>query len=355
MFDELETIKREAAERIAAIGDPGELEHLRIEYLGRKGLLTEKLRRLGSLPKEDRPRAGALANEIKNDIQRRLTARAAELRQGKTRRDFDHTLPGRRIEFNRRHPVNQVIDELVQLFCDLGFTTADGPLIEDEYHNFDALNTPDDHPARDEKDTLYLKGYPLLLRTETSPVQIRTLEEQQPPVRIIAPGRCYRNDTADARHFPVFHQIEGLWIDEGLSFAHLKGVLLEFARGLFGPDAAVRFRPHFFPFTEPSAEIEATCPACGGAGCSTCSGSGWIELGGSGMVDPAVLEPLGIDPERWTGFAFGIGPERIAMVRYGIVWNIDFTRYGDDPQDGYAIIRPGGSCPACDSLHNAMP
>jgi phenylalanyl-tRNA synthetase alpha chain len=319
VFDALEKIRREALKRVDEAAETAELESVRVEYLGRKGRLTEKLRRLGSLPPEDRPRAGALANEIKGDIQRRLTARAAELSAPRRKvPQLDCTLPGRRFEVHRRHPVNQVIDELVDIFCDLGFTTAEGPLIEDEYHNFDALNTPNDHPARDEKDTLYIEGCDLLLRTETSPVQIRTLEKTKPPIRIIAPGRCYRNDTADARHYPVFHQIEGLWIDRGVSFAHLKGVLMEFARALFGSKTRVRFRPHFFPFTEPSAEIESTCPACDGDGCRTCSGTGWIELGGSGMVDPAVLEPMGVDTEVFTGFAFGIGPERIAMVRYGI-------------------------------------
>jgi phenylalanyl-tRNA synthetase alpha chain len=315
----LELIKAEAERQIRAATDPKRLEELRVEFLGRRGRLTELLRRLGKLSPEERPAAGALANEVKTAIQKALTIRAAELSAPAKREVFlDHTLPGRRIEVRRRHPVNQVIEELVQTFCDLGFTVAEGPLIETEHYNFDALNTPPDHPVRDEKDTLFLRDFPLLLRTETSPVQVRTMEKTKPPVRVIAPGRCYRNDTADARHHPVFHQIEGLWVDEGISFAHLKGILLEFAKSLFGPEAQVRFRPHFFPFTEPSAEIEATCPACAGGGCRVCSNTGWIELGGAGMVDPAVLAPLGIDPEIYTGFAFGIGPERIAMVRYGV-------------------------------------
>ena len=315
----LEYIEVDAKRRIAAASDPKSIEDLRVEFLGRKGKLTELLRRLGNLSPEERPRAGARANEVKTAIQQALTARTAELAAGEKREPLlDYTLPGRKVEVYRRHPVNQVIEELVFIFCDLGFSVAEGPLIETEHYNFDALNTPPDHPARDEKDTLFLRDFPLLLRTETSPVQVRTLERTRPPVRIIAPGRCYRNDTADARHHPVFHQIEGLWVDEGVSFAHLKGILLEFAKSLFGPGAQVRFRPHFFPFTEPSAEIEATCPACAGNGCKTCSGTGWIELGGAGMVDPAVIAPLGIDPEIYTGFAFGIGPERIAMVRYGV-------------------------------------
>ncbi len=319
MLNKLELIKAEAKRRIEAAPDAESLEELRVEFLGRRGKLTELLRRLGKLGPEDRPRAGALANEVKTAIQQALTARTAELAKGDAVEvTLDYTLPGRKVNVRRRHPVNQVIEELVFIFCDLGFTVVEGPLIETEHYNFDALNTPPDHPARDEKDTLYLRDFPLLLRTETSPVQIRTMEKQKPPIRIIAPGRCYRNDTADARHYPVFHQIEGLWVDEGISFAHLKGILLEFARSIFGPGAQIRFRPHFFPFTEPSAEIEATCPACEGDGCRVCSNVGWIELGGAGMVDPAVLEPLGIDPERYTGFAFGIGPERIAMVRYGV-------------------------------------
>jgi len=319
MLETLEKIRTTAIEQIVAATDTDSLEQLRIEYLGRKGQLTQLLRQLGTLSSEERPLAGKLSNEVKIAIQRELTARITALSAGeKGKIEFDYSLPGRRISTGRRHPVNQTIDELIEIFTDIGFTVAEGPLIEDEYHNFDALNTPADHPARDEKDTLYLRDYPLLLRTETSTVQIRTMEHTKPPIRIIAPGRCYRNDTADARHYPVFHQIEGLWVDEGISFAHLKGVLLEFARGLLGEKTNIRLRPHFFPFTEPSAEMEATCPNCNGAGCRVCSNVGWLELGGAGMVDPQVLDDMNIDSEKYTGFAFGFGPERLTMVRHGI-------------------------------------
>ncbi len=319
MLETLEKIRTTAIEQIVAATDTNSLEQLRIEYLGRKGQLTQLLRQLGTLSSEERPLAGKLSNEVKIAIQCELTARITALSAGeKGKVEFDYSLPGRRISTGRRHPVNQTIDELIELFTDIGLTVAEGSLIEDESHNIDALNTPADHPARDEKDTLYLRDYPLLLRTETSTVQIRTMEHTKPPIRIIAPGRCYRNDTADARHYPVFHQIEGLWVDEGISFAHLKGVLLEFARGLLGQETNIRLRPHFFPFTEPSAEMEATCPACNGAGCRVCSNVGWLELGGAGMVDPQVLDDMNIDSEKYTGFAFGFGPERLTMVRHGI-------------------------------------
>jgi phenylalanyl-tRNA synthetase alpha chain len=297
-----------------------ELEAARIRLLGRKdGRLTAIMRGLGALAPELRPAAGARANEVKQALTALLEAREAEL-GGAAPADavaVDLSLPGRPPWRGARHPVTQVIDEICAVLAKLGFTVARGPEAETDWYNFTALNTPLDHPAADMHDTFYLAPG-VLLRSHTSPVQVRTMQAHQPPIRIVAPGMVYRRDPFDASHAPAFDQLEGLAVDEGITFVDLKATLAEFARGMFGTDARVRFRPSYFPFTEPSAEVDVSCLICGGGGCSACKQTGWIEIMGAGMVHPAVLEAVGYDPERYTGFAFGMGPGRIAMLRYGI-------------------------------------
>ncbi|HUP25026.1 MAG TPA: phenylalanine--tRNA ligase subunit alpha [Thermoanaerobaculia bacterium] len=297
-------------------------EALRVEWLGRKrGFIRDQEQRLRELPAGDRREFGRVLNELKQSIEAELTA--LDQRLGTAERDdreraaaIDVTLPGRRPRVGSVHPVSRVIEEMEQIFLELGFSVAEGPEIEDDFHNFEALNFPPDHPARDSQDTFLLEDG-RLLRTHTSPVQIRTMLARKPPIRVICPGRVYRHDN-DLRHSPMFHQIEGLEIAEGISFAHLKGTLLAFLRRLFAPDVNIRLRPSFFPFTEPSAEVDVTCGSCRGKGCATCSGTGWMEILGAGMVDPRVLEKCGIDPDRYSGWAFGMGVDRIAMNRYGI-------------------------------------
>ncbi len=295
-----------------------EVDEIRVRFLGRKGVVTGLLKLLGDLPADERPAAGQLVNRAKNDIQcavEEAVSRCAEAAE-KTAA-IDVTLPGRRRELGHKHPITQVIDDAVAIFRRMGFIVADGPDLETEYHNFDALNTPTDHPSRDTQDTFYLPDG-RLLRTQTSPVQVRVMESQQPPVRIICPGRCYRRDTPDASHSMSFHQIEGLYVDRHVSLADLKGTMTEFAHELLGKEVKVRFRPHFFPFTEPSLEYDFSCIICGGKGCRLCKQSGWLEISGAGMVDPAVFKAVGYDPEQWTGFAFGMGVERIALIRHAI-------------------------------------
>lgn len=316
----LESLERDGVELIDAASDLEELESARITLLGRKeGRLTGILRHLGGLPPEERPAVGAAANRVKSVLQERLEARAEELEAAARRPDvgLDLTLPGRRRWRGARHPVTLVIDEICGVLGSLGFTRVRGPEAETEWHNFTALNTPLDHPAADMHDTFYLSPG-ILLRSHTSPVQVRTMQRHEPPIRVVAPGMVYRRDPFDASHAPAFEQIEGLAVDEGITFVDLKATLAEFARRIFGPGAEVRFRPSFFPFTEPSAEVDVSCLICGGGGCSACKGTGWIEIMGAGMVDPAVFEAVGYDPDRYTGFAFGMGPARIAMLRYGI-------------------------------------
>jgi phenylalanyl-tRNA synthetase alpha chain len=299
--------------------DARRLQELRTEILGRKnGVLTNILKALPSLDSEARKSVGGRANLLKREFEEAFDARARELsRAPAALADVDLTMPGRGQWRGGLHLVTQVVDEICEIFRELGFVRAVGPEIETERNNFYALNFPKDHPALDSQDSFYV-GDDLLLRTHTSPVQIRTMEAYQPPIRVVIPGQVYRRDPFDASHAPVFEQIEGLVVDEGVSFVDLKATLSRFARRFFAADAAVRFHPSFFPFTEPSADMSVRCTVCGGTGCTTCKGSGWMEILGSGMVHPAVLENCGIDSERYTGFAFGMGPHRIAMLRFGI-------------------------------------
>lgn len=299
--------------------DERRLQDLRTEILGRKnGALTDIIRSLPTLDAESRRAVGGPANTLKRDWEAALDARAAELaRAASVLQDVDPTMPGRAEWRGGLHLVTQVVDEICDIFRELGFTRAVGPEIETERNNFYALNFPKDHPALDSQDSFYVTDE-LLLRTHTSPVQIRTMEAYRPPIRVVIPGIVYRRDPFDASHAPVFEQIEGLAVDEGISFVDLKATLSHFARRFFAADTAVRFHPSFFPFTEPSADMSVRCTVCGGRGCPTCKQTGWMEILGSGMVHPAVLENCGIDAERYTGFAFGMGPQRIAMLRYGI-------------------------------------
>jgi phenylalanyl-tRNA synthetase alpha chain len=317
--DDVKEILDQALQKAGQASTAEELEAVRIEYLGRNGRLPEIMKSIKDADPAERKGIGQNANELKNRLGDLIKSRTAELGggPGQSAVVFDVTQPGQWGHVGTLHPVTQVIQDTIEIFGAMGFTVADGPDIETEYHNFDALNTPDDHPSRDIQDTFWLDNGKLL-RTQTSPVQIRVMENQPPPVRIIAPGRCYRRDTTDATHSANFHQIEGLYIDEQVSMADLKGDITWFARKLMGPDVQVRFRPHFFPFTEPSVEYDFSCHVCGGSGCRVCKGSGWIEISGAGMVDPHVLTTVGYDPEKVSGYAFGMGVERIAMIKYGI-------------------------------------
>ena len=318
LIDDLGRLEREALQAVQSAGGEDELEALRVEYLGRKdGRISGILRRLGELPAEARPAVGAEANRVKGTVQEALERRGEALAAGSEggAAEVDLTLPGREGWIGGRHPVTQVMDEIWGIFRDLGFSRARGPEADTEWYNFVALNTPLDHPAADEQDTLYLEDS-VLLRSHTSPVQVRTMEKHEPPIRILAPGWVYRRDTYDATHTPAFLQIEGLVVDEGVSFVDFKATLAEFSRRFFGPDTKVRFRPSFFPFTEPSAEVDVKRMITRQDG--TRVESDWLEIMGAGMVDPAVLENAGIDSERYTGFAFGMGPGRIALLRYGV-------------------------------------
>ncbi len=307
---------------IAAAGDSDSLDRTQTSILGRKSRFTAVQRSLGSLDEAERRRVGLRANEVRSRIREALEQRRSELGEVEGRAlartdAVDVTLPGRRPRPGSLHPLTIVEDQIVEVFTGMGYRVAEGPEVEDDWHNFEALNIPSDHPARTMKDSLYVDVPGLLLRTETSAVQIRTMETQQPPVYVIAPGRVYRRETSDATHSPVFHQIEGLAVDEGISFSDLKGTLETFARAIFGPEQRVRLNPTYFPFVEPGAEVEVSCFKCGGVGCRIC-GNGWIEILGAGMVHPKVLENCGYDSERYTGFAFGMGIERVAILRYGI-------------------------------------
>ena len=318
----VDAILEEARGATAAARSAAELEQVRVRFLGRQGALTQLLRSLGTLPPEERPVVGAAANEAKRQLEALLETRVdaatqAERVSERRRQRLDLTLPGRRPPLGTVHPLTRVHDEIVTIFAGLGFSVAEGPDIETDYYNFEALNIPADHPARDMQDTFYLPGG-LLLRTHTSPVQIRTMLAQSPPVRIVVPGRVHRRDVPDASHSPVFHQVEGLAVDRHVTMADLKGTLELFAREMFGPKSRIRFRPSFFPFTEPSAEVDVVCFLCGGDGCRVCKQSGWLEILGSGMVHPQVLRNVGYDPEEVTGWAFGMGVERVAMLKYGI-------------------------------------
>jgi phenylalanyl-tRNA synthetase alpha chain len=318
LMEQLARLETEGRAAIATVETEEEAERLRVELLGRKGRLTSILRELGRLSAEERPRVGAEANRIKDLLTGKLEerkARGAGADESAPRLDL--TLPGRERWRGGIHPVTRVTEEICGIFEGLGFARVRGPEIETLAYNFTKLNTPLDHPAADMHDTFYIDEE-LVLRTHTSPVQARVMEQFQPPVRIVAPGTAYRRDPFDASHAPAFDQIEGLAVDEGITFVDLRATIAEFARRFFGPATRTRFRPSFFPFTEPSAEVDVSCMICGGEGCSACKRTGWMEIMGAGMVDPAVFEAVGYDPERYTGFAFGMGPARIAMQRYRI-------------------------------------
>lgn len=322
MRDQLEKLRAEVLRGLTSITRENELDQLRVAFLGRKGRLTRLIRAIGTLPAEQRPMLGKLANEIKNELQTGFVEAESRLKTARREQriqeeSVDVTLPGVRFRVGRKHPITTTLDEIIGIFLSLGFELETGPEVETEYYNFDALNMPVDHPARDMQDTLYLAPG-VVLRTHTSPVQIRTMEKQRPPVRMICSGKAFRADTADASHSPMFHQLEGLMVDRKVTLANLKGVLTVFVRELFGAGTRLRFRPSFFPFTEPSAEVDISCVVCGGKGCRLCSRRGWLEILGAGMVDPEVFKAVGYDPEKYTGFAFGMGIERIAMLKYGI-------------------------------------
>lgn len=321
MKDRLEAVRDAALAEIAATGTLDALEEARIRFLGRKGSMTELLRSLSEAPPEDRPMLGRVANEVKQAVTAALDSRKAALQAGAAQarakeEAVDLSLPGRRMRKGRAHVLNQVADEIIEIFNDLGFQVATGPDVETEYYNFDSLNTPADHPARDLHDTFFVKPG-VVLRTHTSPVQMRVMEQTAPPVAVVAPGRVYRVDN-DASHSPMFFQIEGLLVDEGVTMADLKGTLMYFVHRFFGAGTQVRYRPHFFPFTEPSAEMDISCSVCQGAGCRLCKHSGWLEILGCGMVHPHVLGHATYDSERYTGFAFGMGIDRIALLRHAI-------------------------------------
>ncbi len=325
MKETLQKIKEEALAALSAAD--ADIEALRIRYLGKKGELTAVLRGMGKLSPEERPIMGQLANEVRAQIEEQLTKRAGELKtaamEGRLRREkLDVTVPGEKVYMGHLHPLTKMRRELEDIFSGMGFSIAEGPEVETDYYNFQALNTPADHPARDTQDTFYITDN-VLLRSQTSPVQVRTMEHMRPPIRIISPGRVYRSDTMDATHSPLFHQLEGLVVDEGITMGDLKGTLEKFAQLMFGEETRVRFRPHHFPFTEPSAEVDVSCFQCGGKGCRLCKGEGWIEILGAGMVHPNVLRGCNIDPKKYSGFAFGMGIERIFMLKH----HVDDLRY----------------------------
>ncbi len=318
----LEAIRQKIVVELQEAHDMQTLENIRVKFLGKKGELTAILKQMSKLSAEERPVIGQMANEIRAFIEDRISTRTAQLKnelmQQKLKDEkLDVTLPGKRHPLGKKHPLNLVLDEIEEIFLGMGFSIATGPEVELDYYNFEALNMPKDHPARDTQDTFYVSDN-VVLRTQTSPMQVRVMEKQKPPIRIIAPGRVYRSDAVDATHSPLFHQIEGLVVDKGITMADLKGTLEIFVKRLYGEDSVVRFRPHHFPFTEPSAELDCMCFNCHGEGCRLCKGEGWIEILGCGMVHPKVLSNCGIDPEVYSGFAFGMGLERLVMRRFNI-------------------------------------
>ena len=321
MTQELKTLREQAEDELQKAETEAEFQAIRIRYLGRKGLVTGLLRNITNVVPQDRPLFGKECNELKDSISTKINERLAELavlEKEKILRSekIDVTLPGRGIRCGSLHPVTKVREEICGIFAGLGFSIEEGPEIELDYYNFEALNIPKDHPARDMHDTFYIDEK-RVLRTHTSPVEVRTMEKNSPPIRIISPGKVYRRDS-DISHTPMFHQIEGLLVDQGITLANLKGVLTLFLKKMFGEETPVRFRPSYFPFTEPSAEVDIPCVICGGRGCRVCKQSGWLEILGAGMTDPEVFKNVGYDPEKFTGFAFGLGLERIAMLKYGI-------------------------------------
>ena len=320
MKDKLEQIRAAA---VAALDEPGaDLEAIRIRFLGKKGELTGVLRGKGQLSAEERPIIGQLANVVRAFIENAIAEKAAAAEKealiAKLKEErLDVTMPGKKPAIGKRHPLATVQKEMEDIFIGMGFGIVDGPEVEYDYYNFQALNIPENHPARDTQDTFYITEN-ILLRSQTSPVQVRTMEKQRPPIRIISPGRVYRSDAVDASHSPLFHQLEGLVVDKGITKGDLKGTLETFAKTMFGEQTQIRFRPHHFPFTEPSAEVDVSCFVCGGKGCKLCKGEGWIEILGAGMVHPNVLRGCNIDPNEYSGFAFGMGIERVTMIKYGI-------------------------------------
>ena len=322
MKEKLEAIKAAAKGALQMAADESQIEELRVKYLGKKGELTSILKQMGSLSPEERPKMGQLVNEAKQKLEALIAEKKAEMQAKATElklkaEKIDITMPAKPVAVGGLHPLNHVINDMIDLFQSMGFDVVDGPEVETDHYNFECLNVPADHPARDMQDTFYLADN-LLLRTQTSAAQIRTMETRKPPIRVICPGRVFRADEVDATHSPVFHQLEGLVVDKGITMCDLKGVLEQFAQEMYGKDTKVRFRPSFFPFTEPSVEVDVSCSECGGKGCRVCKGEGWIEILGAGMVHPNVLRSCGIDPEEYTGFAFGIGIDRITTTRHKI-------------------------------------
>lgn len=322
MKDALLKIKSLAKDELSKVNDTKALEEIRVKFLGKKGELTSILKQMGKLSPEERPVIGQLANQVRAEIEESITNRVKEIKALMLEKklkdeELDVTLPGTKTTIGKLHPLNIVLNEIEDIFMGMGFDIADGPEVEYDYYNFEALNLPPDHPARDTQDTFYITDN-ILLRTQTSSVQVHVMEEKKPPIRIISPGRVYRSDAVDATHSPLFHQIEGLVVDKGITMSDLVGTLELLMKRLYGDDCKIRLRPHHFPFTEPSAEVDVMCFNCGGKGCSMCKDEGYIELLGAGMVHPKVLANCGIDPEVYSGFAFGLGLERIVMRRYGI-------------------------------------
>ncbi len=324
MKEQLEAIRKQALEAVAGTQAGSELEAVRVQYLGKKGALTAVLKQMGKLSPEERPVMGQLANEVRAELEKAIEVQSAALAEKALEAKLaaetvDVTIPGKRAQVGHKHPMYTALDEFKEIFINMGFEIFDGPEVEQEDYNFTKLNTPDDHPAREWSDTFYLtEDSRILLRTQTSPMQIRAMEEHGVPIRMISPGRVYRKDEVDATHSPMFHQIEGLVVDKGVTMADLKGTLNAVIREIYGPETKTRFRPHHFPFTEPSCEVDIQCHKCGGKGCPTCKGEGWIEVLGAGMVHPKVLRNCGIDPDVYSGFAFGFGLERMAMGRFKI-------------------------------------
>ena len=322
MKERLESIRKEFEARLAEVSEQSKLEELKVAYLGKKGELTSILKGMGQLSPEERPVIGQLVNKVRSVMETSLEEKTQQIKDAALRIKLAHeavdvTMPGKGKKTGSLHPINQISDEMKDLFIGMGYEIADGPEIEFDYYNFEALNLPEGHPARDTQDTFYITDK-MLLRTQTSSVQIRVMENKKPPIKIIAPGKVYRADNVDATHSPIFHQIEGLVVDKGVTMGDLKGTLEIYAKHMFGPETKIRLRPHHFPFTEPSAEVDVSCWTCGGKGCRMCKGEGWIEVLGCGMVHPDVLRRCGIDPEVYSGFAFGIGIERTAMARFGV-------------------------------------
>lgn len=322
MNDTIELLRKAASERIKNADVPASIEELRVKYLGKKGEVTSLLKQMGKLSPEERPVMGQAVNALRAEIESQLDERrkallAIEKEAKLLSETLDVTMPGTPVKMGHKHPLSIVLDEVKDIFLGMGFTIEDGPEVEYDYYNFEALNIPKGHPARDTQDTFYIEDN-ILLRTQTSPVQIRVMEKKAPPIRIISPGRVYRSDAVDATHSPIFHQIEGLVVDKGITMSDLKGNLLALAKRLYGEDTRIRLRPHHFPFTEPSCEIDVSCFKCGGKGCPMCKDEGWIEILGAGMVHPKVLKNGGIDPEVYSGYAFGLGLERLTMFRFGL-------------------------------------